>query len=536
MLWDCRRGIKFHTLGAQTCTFTTHAKKVGVFTHLYVSTGKNNTFTHHHAPVDVLGEGQLEVLLQERHDKETWVLLLHGANQQALSKSNEEEVRESVLDAVTPGCKRKNCYEEVKVSSMNLMLTLAVEKPHEVLFDDEIKILPLEDSSDLPHEDRVGNKIAQWDQVIATVNKIGLGLGCLQFNVLGCVMSLEGRLLRTDVRMGVPPSTQSFEDCGSVWDGLELLNSNTRDVMAALEAHTTQVGETANKIEERLKRALQEERRTLEMSTRSGLGCTQQAMSDLAEFIKLLAVEQEKLTETVVMRGETNSLASLVEINGLKTKLRLLEAKLPHGVAGQLGGEVFQFRVDVLLFIENYVPSKSFYLFHDVITLMESLTMSHVLQEWYQSAKVGVNESSARCMASFRLVLPTVFGRTKEGAPPVSVKHLLPAVKSFKDWNNHDGVSGVKGCIMSAMEGLKYQFRKDINQHFDSESQSKAGLMAPEMHNLSQNFVMEMSSWMDSFYQELVTTLEATEEEAWDVVSACIRKMFEVIRVPSMSS
>jgi hypothetical protein len=37
---------------------------------------------------------------------------------------------------------------------------------------------------------------------------------------------------------------------------------------------------------------------------------------------------------------------------------------------------------------------------------------------------------------------------------------------------------------------------------------------------------------MDSFYQELVTTSEATEEEAWEVLGACIKKMFEVIRVP----
>ncbi len=37
---------------------------------------------------------------------------------------------------------------------------------------------------------------------------------------------------------------------------------------------------------------------------------------------------------------------------------------------------------------------------------------------------------------------------------------------------------------------------------------------------------------MDSFYQELVSTSEATEDEAWEVVGACIKKMFEVIRVP----
>lgn len=53
-----------------------------------------------------------------------------------------------------------------------------------------------------------------------------------------------------------------------------------------------------------------------------------------------------------------------------------------------------------------------------------------------------------------------------------------------------------------------------------------------EMHELSQNFVLEMSSWMDAFYQELVTTSEASEDEAWDVVGACIRKVFEILRVP----
>lgn len=37
---------------------------------------------------------------------------------------------------------------------------------------------------------------------------------------------------------------------------------------------------------------------------------------------------------------------------------------------------------------------------------------------------------------------------------------------------------------------------------------------------------------MDAFYQELVATSEATDEEAWEVVSACIKKMFKNFRVP----
>jgi hypothetical protein len=41
---------------------------------------------------------------------------------------------------------------------------------------------------------------------------------------------------------------------------------------------------------------------------------------------------------------------------------------------------------------------------------------------------------------------------------------------------------------------------------------------------------MEMGSWMDAFYQELVTTSEVSEEEACKVVGAYIRKMFKEIQ------
>jgi hypothetical protein len=39
-----------------------------------------------------------------------------------------------------------------------------------------------------------------------------------------------------------------------------------------------------------------------------------------------------------------------------------------------------------------------------------------------------------------------------------------------------------------------------------------------------------MANWMDVFYQELLTTSEATEDEAWELVSACIKKVFEELR------
>jgi hypothetical protein len=55
-------------------------------------------------------------------------------------------------------------------------------------------------------------------------------------------------------------------------------------------------------------------------------------------------------------------------------------------------------------------------------------------------------------------------------------------------------------------------------------------MLAHDMHNKSQIFVAKMCNWMDVFYQELLTTSEATEEEAWELVSGCIKRIFEDLR------
>jgi hypothetical protein len=93
-------------------------------------------------------------------------------------------------------------------------------------------------------------------------------------------------------------------------------------------------------------------------------------------------------------------------------------------------------------------------------------------------------------------------------------------------------VSGVKGYITLGMDDMKYQLRQDIEQAFGTDGLIKARILALEMHEVSQNFVMELCTWMDAFYQELVSTSEATEEEAWEVVGACVKKIFEVMHVP----
>jgi len=198
-----------------------------------------------------------------------------------------------------------------------------------------------------------------------------------------------------------------------------------------------------------------------------------------------------------------------------------------------LGGNFFQSRADVSLFIEKNIPTNTFAMFHDVVTLMERLSGNYierkeVINEWYQATKVGLDEREARHIASFKITYPTVFGYVKEGT--VTTKNHLPAVKTFKEWNSFDSESGIKSFIANGMEDLKLQLYQDIASIFAADNLYEARVLANDMHAKSQIFVAEMANWMDVFYQELLTTSEATEEEAWELVSACIKKIFEDLR------
>jgi hypothetical protein len=115
-------GVKFCTLGAETCSFATHTKKVGVVPdHIYISKGCQSAFAHHHAPIAVLSHDELSALLEEWHLQSESVQLLHAVNQHiALTQTSMEgenvgqlsTFQESVLAVATPARKRKDRYEE----------------------------------------------------------------------------------------------------------------------------------------------------------------------------------------------------------------------------------------------------------------------------------------------------------------------------------------------------------------------------------------------------------------------------------------
>jgi hypothetical protein len=389
-------------------------------------------------------------------------------------------------------------------------------------------ILTSEDLSSFEAKDKVAAMWAQWSQVISTLQRLGGNLRGLKALVAEDFLELDSKVLEVEAKLGGLPASPDFEDCGTLGDGLELVHSQMKDLATELQTLLGKSSLLTTAVETRARESQLVLQQRLETALKQGFKEVENAMKTIADAVKCLSQEQESLTETFIRLQQQGSMSSgtnsqqYLELTALVARVELLEARLPAQLGGRLGDETFWSRVDVLAFVETHVPSNCFFLFHDVVTFMEALTTSHVerkdvLEEWYRSTKVGVNEASARHMALFRLILPTVFGRIKEGSA-ASVKYHLPAVRSFKEWNTFDGVSGVKSFIAAGMDDLKYQYRQDIDRTLDLETHTKACLLVAEMLESSQTFVMEMSSWVDAFYQELISTSEATEDKAWEVI------------------
>jgi hypothetical protein len=185
------------------------------------------------------------------------------------------------------------------------------------------------------------------------------------------------------------------------------------------------------------------------------------------------------------------------------------------------------------LFVELKLPPNTYSIFHDAVTLMEHLSGTfvkriEVINEMYQAQRLNFNEKLARHIASFKITFPTVFGQVKgEGSGSAQSRYHLPAVRSFKDWNAHDGESGTKKFILDGLYDLKRQFLSDVGSIFNEDKFYDAWIMATDMHSKSDQFITEMCGWMDAFYFELRETSEATEEEAWELVSSCVKQIFE---------
>jgi len=171
------------------------------------------------------------------------------------------------------------------------------------------------------------------------------------------------------------------------------------------------------------------------------------------------------------------------------------------------------------------MPGLSFSLFHDAVTLLESIMdglsrKADVLAAMYQASHVGFDEDEATHVHSFKLIIPSLLGATP--------KLPLPAVKDFSTWSPQDNEGEVKKRLQDGLDDVSIAVTESIA--VGCESGAGAAKLATEMLYQIQLFINELYSWVDSFYLELLKTSQVPAGEAWILVASCIRKFFKVLR------
>ncbi len=210
--------------------------------------------------------------------------------------------------------------------------------------------------------------LTQWDVLINMVNKLGSGLRHLKSTVGENLFESDHKLLTVDANLGRKPRGCGFENCASAWDGLAFMASQVKELGKDQVLAKDNIQTALESIDNRVWASVTWASDQVQARVDQTIGQMEQGLKEVAEFAKLFSTEQERLVETVIAAQYMNQTTGSSELQTLKAQMRLLEARLPNPNAGRLGGNLIQSRTDVLLFVEQHVPSNAFHLFHDVVT------------------------------------------------------------------------------------------------------------------------------------------------------------------------
>jgi BMFP domain-containing protein YqiC len=140
--------------------------------------------------------------------------------------------------------------------------------------------------------------------------------------------------------------------------------------------------------------------------------------------------------------------------------------------------------------------------------------------------KVGYETTEeALVVTSFNLELPEAFGSLpKTGVAKDS--RVLPGLPTFKEWDGGDGYLGLKVELANKLG----EFMIPMGQHYRQCLSGEALIVAMEMIASSKLFISDLSTWINTTYQDTRARTMALEKEAWSLISHCVRVIFKLLR------
>jgi hypothetical protein len=411
----------------------------------------------------------------------------------------------------------------------------------------------LSGDDDIPlHEDGLLASFSSWDldaiggddmrRLLTHIQSLNVNLKQFQLLVGDNMDTVFQRVQELKADIGFKPLDQdpSFlsDECTTIWEMFTMMKSMLIDPSQFQQLHST-ISALFTKdsyISTRLT--------ALEQGTADLHEFTTILNSELDNHSKLLQVTSPSTTGPPLtdLRQELSSLHDRLapleqlgmdgaSLRTLTSQLKLLEARVPSDPF-VIGGRTFNSKADVALLVETEMDGLSFSLFHDVITIIESITdgqikKSEVMAGLYQAQRVGFDEDEATYIHSFKLIVPSLLGALRKGDKH-DIRYPLGAVRDFTTWNPQDNEGGVKKRIQDGMDDVSLSVTESIA--IACTNHPAAAKLATDMLYQTQVFVNELCSWFDSFYMELIKTSQVPAGEAWHLVASCLRIFFEVLR------
>ena len=236
--------------------------------------------------------------------------------------------------------------------------------------------------------------------------------------------------------------------------------------------------------------------------------------------------------------GGTAPLLGDSDPTGMAERIKVLEAQIKDmqdemaASSVQMGTVTFVSRSHAKAWMDlNRCPPRTCIFFLDALSM---LALMHSGSESAKAAaefasitkKVGYETTDeALVVTSFNLELPEAFGTLpKSGIARDS--RVLPALPTFQEWDGGDGYLGLRVELAHKLN----EFLGPMGQHYRNCLTGEALIIANEMLAASKLFISDLSTWINTTFQDTRARTMASEKEAWSLISHCVRVIFKLLR------
>ena len=198
----------------------------------------------------------------------------------------------------------------------------------------------------------------------------------------------------------------------------------------------------------------------------------------------------------------------------------------------QVGTTLFVSRSQVKAWMDlNGCPARASLFFLDAMSM---LALIHNGSDSAKSAaefaslskKVGYSSTDeALVVTSFSLDLPEAFGSLPTSGVARDTR-VLPALPSYKEWDAGDGYNGLRITLADRTK----DFVSSMGTYYRGSLTGEALTIANEMLSRSKTFIADLSTWINTTYQDTLARTMSSEKEAWALLSHCVRVVFKLLR------